>query len=114
MKKVYPNYQYIICTHNDRNHIHNHIIVCAADFKNFKKIHSNSDNLDKIRNTSDEICKEEGFSIIKKEPLSKREKLKNDIDTAIESTNTYNEFLGFMQAKNYEIKQGKYLYFNSI
>lgn len=111
MKQVYPSYQYIICTHIDRQHIHNHIIVCAANFKDFKKIHSNKDNLDIIRKSSDELCKENGLTVIKKEPLNKRERLKKDIDAAIENTNTYDEFLGCMQAKKYEIKQGKYLYF---
>lgn len=111
MERFYPNHQYIIATHTDRNHIHNHIIINSVNFHDYKKLRNNSENLQALRSISDDICKENGLSVIIPEEKNKRERLKKDIDAAIESTNTYDEFLGCMQAKKYEIKQGKYLYF---
>lgn len=111
MKRFYPTHQYIIATHIDRNHIHNHIIINSVNFEDYKKLRNNSDNLQSLRSVSDDICRKNGLSVIVPEERNKREKLKNDIDIAVENTNTFEEFLAFMQAKNYEIKRGKYLYF---
>ncbi len=111
MKRLYPNYQFIICTHKDRKHIHNHILVNAVDFENYKKFRNNPDNLIKMRNMSDKLCKENGLSIIIPKEKNQREKLRKDIDSAVYNSNTFDEFLGYMQFQKYEIKQGKYLYF---
>ncbi len=111
MKRMYPNYQFLICTHVDREHIHNHIIMCAANFKDYKKLHSNPDNLNALRKVSDTLCEENGICVITPEEKNKREKLKKVIDEAIKNSNTFDEFLGYMQFQKYEIKQGKYLYF---
>lgn len=111
MKRMYPNFQFLLCTHIDREHIHNHIIMCAANFKDYKKLHSNPNNLNTLRKVSDVICEENGISVIVKESGNQRKILKNIIDEAIKNSNTFDEFLGYMQYQKYEIKQGKYLYF---
>lgn len=76
MRRLYPNYQFIICTHNDRKHIHNHILLNAVDFENYKKFRNNPDNLIKMRNMSDELCRENGLSVIVPKEKNQREKLK--------------------------------------
>jgi hypothetical protein len=114
MKRMYPDYQYVIATHIDRNHIHNHIIVCAVNFQTHRKLHSNKDSLEKMRSISDEICKENGLSIIEPTNRSHRAILKEIIDKAVENSNNYEEFLDYMQAEKYEFKIGKYLYFRKL
>jgi len=111
MKRMYPDFQFLICTHIDCDHTHNHIVMCAANFRDYKKVHSNSENLKALRKVSDTICEEKGISVIVSEEKNKREKLKNDIDEAIENSNNFEEFLGYMQFKKYEIKREKYLCF---
>jgi hypothetical protein len=111
MKRVYPNHQYVIATHIDRGHIHNHIVVNAVNFENYKKIHSNADNLNQLRQVSDNLCEENGLSVIEIGSEAHRKRLKKMVDIAAENSNNFDEFLGFMQHKGYEIKRGKYLYF---
>jgi len=111
MKRMYPNFQFLLCTHVDREHIHNHIIMCAANFKDYKKLHSNPDNLNNLRKVSDSVCEKNGISVIEKEPKTQRENLKKDIDNAVINSNNFDEFLGYMQFQKYEIKRNKYLYF---
>lgn len=107
MKRMYPKHQYVLATHIDRGHIHNHIIVNAVDFMNYKKIHSNKESLSEMRKKSDDICIENGLTIIKPTSHSQRKKLTDDIDEAIKNVNSFDDFLGYMQEKNYEIKSGK-------
>lgn len=111
MKRLYPNHQYVMATHIDRNHIHNHFLVNAVDFENHKKFRNNLNNLKKMRSVSDDLCRENNLSVIVPEEKNNREKLKKVIDEAIKNSNTFDEFLGYMQFQKYEIKQGKYLYF---
>jgi Relaxase/Mobilisation nuclease domain. len=58
-------YQYVLTTHIDKGHAHNHLIFCAADFLEYHKYNSNKKSYYQIRNTSDRICKENGLSIVK-------------------------------------------------
>jgi hypothetical protein len=114
MKRMYPQYQYVIATHIDREHIHNHIIVNAVNYETFRKLHSNKESLDEMRNISDRICKEQGLSVMSTNWKTHRERLRKAVDDAVKTANGFDEFLANMQAKGYEIKQGKYLAFKGI
>ena len=37
MKRIYPDYQYVLAVHTEKGHIHNHIIVNSVDLVNYKK-----------------------------------------------------------------------------
>jgi hypothetical protein len=58
-------YEYILTTHIDKGHIHNHILFCAASFEDHKKYVSNKGSYYGIRKLSDDLCKEYGLSVIK-------------------------------------------------
>jgi len=58
-------YEYVLTTHVDRGHIHNHAMFCAANFVDHRKYNSNKKSLYGIRNISDRICRENGLSIVK-------------------------------------------------
>ena len=58
-------YEYVLTTHIDKGHVHNHIMFCAVNFMDYHKYNSNKKSLYGIRNTSDRICREYGLSIVK-------------------------------------------------
>lgn len=112
-------YSYVIATHIDHNHIHNHIVFCAADNINHRKYDDNKRSYHHIRQLSDELCAEHNLSIIKPGPkrgmkynewaarkngTSWKAQLQNDIDETIQSAKSYDNFIELMKAKGYEIK----------
>ena len=87
-------YPYVLTTHIDKGHIHNHIVFCAVDMVNQRKYVSNKQSYAFIRRTNDRLCKENGLSVVK----PGRDKGK-----------TYAEW----DAQGYEIKRGKHISFRA-
>lgn len=79
-KYTYGNHQYIVTTHIDKGHIHNHIIFNATDFVNCKKMHIKDKDLDRMRDINDKLCKENGLSVIEKNLISKIEEKLSSLD----------------------------------
>ena len=129
-------YSYVLTTHIDKNHIHNHVIFCAADHINFNKYHDCKQTYYRIRNLSDELCKEHNLSVIvpsgkrgrkynewqaEKNGTSWKTQIRKDINQAIQSASDYEEFLLLLKAKGYELKgetfeenAGKYISFRPL
>ena len=115
-KLLEGKYSYIVATHIDKGHVHNHIIFCAADNINHEKYHDCKKTYYHIRHLNDELCSEHQLSVLPptgktyKEWLSSKNnsswktRLKNDIDEAIQTADTYEDFLDLIRAKGYEIK----------
>ena len=57
-------YEYVIATHINKEHCHNHIIFCAVDFAEHKKYISNRKSYAHIRRVSDRLCRENGLSVV--------------------------------------------------
>ena len=57
-------YEYVLATHIDRGHVHNHLIFCAVNFIDYHKYNSNKKSYYQIRNASDCLCRKNGLSII--------------------------------------------------
>ena len=57
-------HEYVLTTHIDKGHIHNHIIFCAVNFVDYHKYNSNKRSYYGIRNMSDKLCREHGLSVI--------------------------------------------------
>ena len=57
-------YEFVLTTHIDKGHIHNHIIFCAANFVDYRKYNSNKRSYYGIRNLSDRLCRENGLSVL--------------------------------------------------
>ena len=122
-------YPYVITTHIDKGHLHNHIIFCAVDMANQRKYISNRQTYAFIRRTSDRLCKEHGLSVVKpgkdkgktyaewdaqKKGKSWKAKLKLAIDAAIPQAKDFDSFLRLMEAQGYEVKQGKFISFRAL
>ena len=121
-------YEYVISTHVDKNHIHNHIIFNAASFVDYHKYVSNKRSYHKICRISNRICHENGLATSMptgekgksyKENMeyhrgtSWKAKLRVSVDKAIWTSINYEEFLQKMQLAGYEVRQGKHLSFRA-
>ena len=121
-------YEYVLTTHIDKDHVHNHLIFNAVDFvdyhayKSYKRIYYD------MREVSDRLCKENGLSVIPpsqnkgmgykeyteaKRGTSWKQKLKQTIDRLVITAKDFDDFLRLMQEAGYEIKTGKYISFRA-
>ena len=121
-------YEYVISTHVDKNHIHNHIIFNATSFVDHHKYVSNKRSYHKLCRISNRICHENGLATSMptgekgksyKENMeyhrgtSWKAKLRVAVDKAIWTSINYEEFLQKMQLAGYEVRQGKHLSFRA-
>lgn len=121
-------YEYVIATHIDKGHCHNHIIFNAVNFVDYHSYRSNKRTYRELRQLSDAICKEHGLSVIPpsqnkgmdykeyteaKRGTSWKQKLRQTIDRLVITANDWDEFLKLMQEAGYEIKPGKYISFRA-
>lgn len=121
-------HQFVIATHTDKDHIHNHVefnstsLDCTHKFNGYKQWGKAAQKL------SDKICKEHGLSTIKepqqkgkqyaewkaqKEGKSWKQQLKNTIEEVVPQSKDFEDFLENMRKQGYEIKQGKQISFKS-
>lgn len=122
-------FQYVVATHIDKEHIHNHIIFNNVSFENYKTYQSKRKNMYKLRDISDELCREYGLSVIehedknktRKDPKHSRSKYKNsfrnilkqDIDYTIKKSVSYDDFIENMKRLDYAINvDNKFTTFN--
>lgn len=66
LAKIFENREVIVATHIDKDHLHNHIVVCAYDLESGLKLHYNQFFLSDLRQKSDEICQAHGLNVLKK------------------------------------------------
>jgi hypothetical protein len=63
-KENFKEYEVVVGTHKDTDHIHNHIVVNSVNFEDGSKIHLDKEDLERFKSVSDELCKEYGLSTI--------------------------------------------------
>lgn len=121
-------YEFVVSTHVDKEHIHNHIIFNSVDYINHRKYHSDKKDKYRIRDINDEICKDNNLSVLpkydaarrskytnvhKEEKVGWQKKLKAAIDDAIRNSNTFDDMLYALEMEGYEIKRGKHISFRA-
>ena len=125
MKLTKGQHAYVCCTHTDKEHIHSHIVINSTSLNYTRKFRNIKGSAFVIRRIADQLCLENGLSIIANpkpskgksygkwlgegKPPSNREKLKQMIDGALENCKDYNSFLSNIKSAGCEVKQGKYL-----
>ena len=57
-------YEFVLTSHIDKNHVHNHLILNAVSFADHRHYHSNKRSYHEIRRASDRLCKEHGLSVV--------------------------------------------------
>ena len=118
-KLLENKYSYVIATHIDKEHCHNHIIFCAVDNVEHKKYNDCKRTYRQIRNLSEDLCREHGLSVIipsgqkgkihyewqmAKSGTSWKAQMKSDMDNAIREAHSYEDFISRMQTKGYKVK----------
>lgn len=63
-QQAFPDNEYIIATHTDKNHIHCHIIVNSVSFVNGKMLHYSNSDYAKLKDLSNEIAEKYGYSTL--------------------------------------------------
>ena len=117
-------HQFIVATHIDKAHIHNHVIINSTTLDCTHKFNNYKDSAEAVREISDRLCLEKGYSVIA-EPEEKgkdyaewnaersgaswKAKLKETIKEALPGCNDFEDLLRQMQERGYEVKRGKYI-----
>ena len=127
-------YEFILSTHSDKGHIHNHIIFNNVNMATGKCYQSNKRSYHQIRYQSDKLCKEYNLSVVDeyyerfkkkyktsgkswyeneqaKNGSSWKSRLQFDIDRMIKQSKDWDTFLKKIEDLGYEIKHGKYIAF---
>ncbi len=133
-KILKDEYEFVLTTHIDKGHIHNHIIFNNVNMVTGKCYQSNKKSYHKIRYQSDKLCKENNLIVIDehyetykkkyktngkswyeneqfKKGTSWKSKLQFDIDRTIKQSKDWDDFLDKMTILGYEIKHGKHIAF---
>ena len=122
MRFTKGKYAFIIATHTDREHIHNHIIYNSTALDSTRKFRDFLLSGLAVQRLSDLICLEHQLSVIEKKPYrerqkrtlyprkeSNRDRLCGVIDNILaEKPTDYEDFLQKLEQRGYEVKRGKY------
>lgn len=129
-KLCFPNYQVVVSTHIDKEHLHNHIIVNSCNMITGKKFYDNKESMKNNRVISDKLCRKYGVSVISTQSefkpidqttmqLALKQKswkiqLLSDLDDAKEKCRSKSEFISFFKSRNYEIRYEKHITIRKI
>ena len=126
-EKAFGNYECVVATHIDREHIHSHFVFNSVSFTDGKKYHSNLDSVTELMRLSDEICMKYNIEILnnpdeklrkdkKKAVLTDREyrsaekgesfkfELMNVIDQVMKRAKSRRQFLYLMRQYGYGVR----------
>lgn len=122
-KLLGDRYQFVIATHIDKDHVHNHIIFNEVNFDDFRSFEYQENRgksiAERIRKMSDVLCEEYGLSVIQEPEKGKgkshyewemdkagkswKSQLRNIIDETIMESSDFDDFLDKLRAKNIEV-----------
>ena len=113
------DYQVVVATHLDKGHLHNHLVCNSVSLIDGKKFNCNKGAYRRLRRLSDDLCRENGYSVIEKprgktpRPIYMAEKngeptrynlMRDAIDEAIVLSADMNDFLAIMKKWGYVIE----------
>lgn len=113
-EEIFGDYEVVVATHQNTNHIHNHFIINSVSFKTGKKYNNNRTNLAKLRHISDSICAEYGLSVLDEDIGYKStynhkvinndyyKTLKDDLDSVISYSVTLKQAMDRMKQLGYK------------
>lgn len=123
MAEYFKGFQVVVATHIDRQHIHNHIVLNTVNFETGLKFHQSKNDLQKIKDLSNKICKEYGLTVTEQKSkvsdikineyqarikgISWKQVLSNDIDVVMEKSNNKYEFFRNMNELGYKVNWSK-------
>lgn len=116
-------YQVLVCTHIDKDNVHNHIILNSVSFIDGSKYHNSNVELALLRETNDDLCIKYGLSVVETDKANREDKIaesrianynrnsgkmeliKKNIDEAIENAVKYQDFVDELGYKGYIVKK---------
>lgn len=122
-QQMFPDFEVLVATHTDKAHIHSHFVVNSVSCDTRYKYHSDSDNIQRLRDASDKLCMEYGLSVVV--PKDKSQKVKQmsareyhsaergeswkmqlvvTIEDAMAIARSREHFIRLMEAEGYEVK----------
>ena len=132
-ERAFKDYECVVATHIDREHIHSHIVFNSVSFQNGRKYHSNLNDVRELMKLSDEICEKYGVHTLQeptfnkdgqKEILGDKEyrsavrgesfkfALMNVITDCMKQAKSKKQFIALMKRKGYDVRweqQRKYI-----
>ncbi len=132
-ERAFKDYECVVATHIDREHIHSHIVFNSVSFQTGNKYHSNLNDVKQLMKLSDEICKQHGVAVLdkpdfkkdgQKEILGDKEyrsavrgesfkfALMNVITDCMKQAKSKKQFIALMKRKDYDVRwepQRKYI-----
>ena len=115
VEEIFRDYEVVVATHQNTNHIHNHFIINSVSYKTGKKYNNNRANLAKLRQISDSICAEYGLSVLDEDISYKNtykhkvlnddyyKILKEDLDNVISYSVTLKQVVERLKKLNYQV-----------
>ena len=119
----FKDYEVLICTHTDRDHIHSHFIINSVALESGRKFHISTPEIEPIRQLNDSLCMEYGFEICKPKPKHQHSKsmsvaeyhaaakgeswkmrLMNTIDECMKYAVSKEQFIELMEFEGYGVK----------
>lgn len=127
MEYTKGRHQFVVSTHVDKAHIHNHVEFCSVNLDCDGKFNNYKNSSFALRELNDRLCREHGYSVIEnpkargqryqekaaaKRGRSHKERLRRTIDRILPQSRDFDDFLDRMRAEGYEVKwRGKSLEF---
>lgn len=114
-EEMFRDYEVVVATHQNTNHIHNHLIINSVSYKTGKKYNNNRTNLAKLRQISDSICTEYGLSVLDEDIGYKNtykhkvlnddyyKILKEDLDNVISYSVTLKQVIERLKKLDYQV-----------
>lgn len=124
MKKIGDGqFQAVVATHMDREHPHDHIVMCAYAMDGSHKYRDTKDTLMEARRICDDLSEKFGLPILpslsqeqsksiswtewkaKQEGQSWKEQMRQDINGAIRVAADYKQFIEIMKSSGYQLRE---------
>ncbi len=124
-QRLFPEFEVVVATHVDADHLHNHLIVNSVSWKDGHKLHQNAADFQQQRQVNDEICMAHGLTVLspqrqkKTDSLSAREyrsaakgqswkfRLMNVVENCMRYAGSREEFIRLMESKGYQVRWEK-------
>ena len=118
-EEMFRDYEVVVATHQNTNHIHNHFIINSVSYKTGKKYNNNRASLAKLRQISDSICAEYGLSVLDEDISYKNtykhkvlnddyyKILKEDLDNVISYSVTLKQIVNRLKKLDYQVYSRK-------
>ena len=122
-QREFPDFEVLVATHVDTDHLHNHLVVNSVSFRDGHKLHQSAADLQAHRQDNDEICIAHRLEIlpppekqVKQKRMSTREyrsaakgeswkfRLMNAIDQCMRYASTREEFISLMESEGYQVR----------